>query len=285
MRGVYFLADDNVIDLAIAFLNSFRKHNPRIALCLIPFSKYTDKIEKLYSKYNFEIYQNKESLTHFQTISLHFFDHRPINQFKKFTIWNGPFDEFIYIDVDTVILENIDFAFQFLQEYDIITSWANTPESRKFVWKDGIYETGKLTNEQINYSANTGFIISRKGIIALGDVDNKLAKGIFLSPYMVEKSFEQSFLNYMIVISGKRYTSLSMLASSGRYPDIMLEVHADEKGKIKDGKFIARDKAYPIVMVHWAGRWQPQWIDRLFKRNIRYFMPHKKLWNYYRFLN
>jgi hypothetical protein len=36
-RGDYFIANDNYLELAIAFLNSFRSHNPKIPLCLIPF--------------------------------------------------------------------------------------------------------------------------------------------------------------------------------------------------------------------------------------------------------
>jgi hypothetical protein len=35
-RGVYFLANDGILDMAIAFLNSFPTYNPSIALCLIP---------------------------------------------------------------------------------------------------------------------------------------------------------------------------------------------------------------------------------------------------------
>jgi len=34
-RGVYFIANDAVIDIAIAFLNSFRRHNAAMPLCMI----------------------------------------------------------------------------------------------------------------------------------------------------------------------------------------------------------------------------------------------------------
>ena len=45
-RGVYFLANDGILDMAIAFLNSFRTYNPSTALCLIP---YADDVEQLTS--------------------------------------------------------------------------------------------------------------------------------------------------------------------------------------------------------------------------------------------
>jgi len=68
-RGVYFVANDRVIDLAIAFLNSFRKFNPTISLCLIPFRDDVSEISKLKEKYNFTIYSDLEFLNFCDSIS------------------------------------------------------------------------------------------------------------------------------------------------------------------------------------------------------------------------
>lgn len=35
---VYFMANNKVLDMTIAFLNSFRMHNKELPLCLIPYN-------------------------------------------------------------------------------------------------------------------------------------------------------------------------------------------------------------------------------------------------------
>src|ERR1700730_17769535 len=107
-RGVYFLANDRVLDLAIAFLNSFRRYNPEIPLCLVPFDENFDEVCDLRSKYVFSVFSDAIALQRCDELSKHFAGHRS-GQFRKLAIWEGVFDEFIYIDVDTVVLSDIDF--------------------------------------------------------------------------------------------------------------------------------------------------------------------------------
>ena len=44
-RGVYFLANDQCVELTIAFLNSFRFWNPSISLCFVPFDDRVASVE------------------------------------------------------------------------------------------------------------------------------------------------------------------------------------------------------------------------------------------------
>ncbi len=53
--GIYFLANDAVIDNAIAMLNSLRMFEPEVDICCIPFNQDMSKIRKLSADYNFEI--------------------------------------------------------------------------------------------------------------------------------------------------------------------------------------------------------------------------------------
>jgi len=45
--GVYFLANDCVLDLTVTFLDSFRKHNPVTTLCLVPFAADNHQLKAL----------------------------------------------------------------------------------------------------------------------------------------------------------------------------------------------------------------------------------------------
>jgi len=298
-RGVYFLANDGIIDLAIAFLNSFRKHNPDIPLCLIPFNSDFEQLRDLRNKYHFSIYSNGEILARCDEISVGFHK-RVMGHYRKLAIWEGDFDQFIYIDVDTVVLRNIEFAFAFLYRFDFVTSHSNIPEIVKWVWKPSIYSAGRLTEEQIAFSANTGFIMSKKGALTLETVMPRLASALSLASHMVLFCKEQPFLNYLIVTSGKKYTSLLNLSLSRRSPDILLEAWAGLKGGIvKDGDLLLSNGARPpVFLMHWAGQYQPRFRDKLIffilrklrlrgendRLMVRFFMPYRELWEYYRFL-
>jgi hypothetical protein len=273
MRGIYFLANDRVLDLAIAFLNSFRVHNPRLALCFIPFDDSIDELLRLRESYAFTVFNNRHALSQCDEISRTFHG-ECVGQYRKLAMWEGEFDEFIYVDVDTVVLEPLDFCFEFLAEYDFITSHSNMPKTRRWVWRDTILDTNMLQPEQMNYAANTGFIISRGGVLTFDGVVTGLLNARALMPHMELLCTEQPFLNYLIVTSGCRYSSLSAIASKGRRKNIPLGRWSHSlPGYIDKGRVIVPTTRAPVLLVHWAGEWQ------------RGSHESNPLWTYYRHLN
>jgi hypothetical protein len=214
-------------------------------------------------------------------------------------IWEGIFDEFLYIDIDTVVLQNIDFVFRFLSGYDYITSYSNHKPIEKFVWKESVYESGILSASQIEFAANTGFIASKKGVLRLTEAESKLPDALKLLPHMELSCLEQSFLNYLIVTSGKKYTSLFLLLNSDIYPEQYLECWGADKISKQQGEYFKNEnkRLYKILFVHWAGLRQNIKADyRLFSIlkflklrkeiwKISLFMPNRRIWKYYRNLN
>jgi hypothetical protein len=294
---VYFLANDAVLDLTIAFLNSFRKYNPGIALCFVPYGSEDHHIHLLRQKYNFSVYPHAKVLEECDDMSARF--HKTVcGAYRKLALWQGDFDEFIYIDVDTIILDNVEFVFKFLSDYEFITSHSNMKNILKWVWQKSIYASGHLTDEQIAYAANTGFIASRKTALPWENIKSALEDAVKLSGHMTLFCKEQPFLNYLIVTSQKKYTSLYVLMHQKNYQrEIKLEAWAGGHfGIFRNGKIVAWLSRAPIFLLHWAGKWQPTAFDiKLFTflralgiksspPAIRFFMPYKRLWRYYRFM-
>lgn len=296
-RGVYFLADDGVFDLVVTFLNSFRKYNPDIPLCLIPYNENTGRLRELQAAYRFFLYSRAEVLARCDEISARFHP-RVVGHYRKLACWEGDFDEFIYIDVDTVVLRDIDFVFPFLSSYEFITSHSNLPWLLEWVWKPSILGTGRLSIEQIGFAANTGFIASKKGALTVKGIGGRVESAAALSEHMALSCMEQPLLNYLIVTSGKRYTSLLVLANTKVPKGISFEHWAGIRGpEVVEGQLTIGGERAPILLVHWAGEWQPRFADKIiffFQRSlrlrrdtkgVRFFMPYKKLWRYYRFLH
>ncbi|EEP75020.1 hypothetical protein MCAG_05347 [Micromonospora sp. ATCC 39149] len=89
-RGAYFVANDAILDLAIAFLDSFRAHNPSIPLCLVPFGDDVEELTRLAGEYDFSIWRDQARLSWCDAIGRRFHGHR-VGQYRKLAIWDGPF--------------------------------------------------------------------------------------------------------------------------------------------------------------------------------------------------
>lgn len=254
-RGVYFMANDRHLELTIAFLNSFRLYNPEIPLCLIPFDQDYTHLTNLSGEYNFIIFSDLSLLESCDRISLQFHD-CVTGHYRKLAAWNGCFNEFAYIDVDTVVLRNIDFAFEFLSEYDFLTSHSHIAANRKWVWKDSILAAQVLTQQQIAFAANTGFFVSRAHLLTIEYVKERLHEALEVSQHMELFCAEQPFLNYLMVTYSKRYSSLSALRQYKGRSDLPIERWAGEwYGVVHKGRIISPETP-EVFLVHWAGVWR-----------------------------
>jgi hypothetical protein len=274
LRGVYFLANDHVFELAVAFLKSFRYHNPDIALCLIPYDKEFGRISAMRDKYSFSVFDDEELLQACDSISVRFHG-RTLGAYRKLVAWAGDFDEFAYIDIDTVVLDSVSFVFDNLVHADIFTSHSDIASIRKYVWKDSIFERAALSERQISFAASTGFFVSSKGVLSMEFISTQTEAALLLKDDMELHCMEQPFLNYLIVTSGCRYGSLSKFKSSGINRHVKNEWWAGLVGGIVEGGTFRTPKNEPIFLVHWAGLWQ---ADNASLSEI----PYKNLWDYYR---
>jgi len=295
-RGVYFLANDRTFEVAVAFLTSLRTSNPLIPLCLIPFGGSCRKIWKLRDKYGFSIYSNHARLAACDALSTHF--HKDVvGHYRKLCIWDGPFEEFVYIDVDTVVLQKINFVYELLSEYDVITGHSNLAGSRRYVWKDSIYKSSELSTEEIAYSANTGFIASKRGIVTERHISETLPHALRLRPHMALECMEQPYLNVIIMAATGRYSSIHEI--NNRIPSLRLP-HESWAGDLNwrlhpSGKCEYNGHPTEVLFVHWAGIWSPIGIERftntllaifgLCRRGLRRKLAQRSLWLHFRRLD
>jgi hypothetical protein len=297
-RGMYFLANDKVIDQAVTFLNSVRAHNPEIPLCLIPYDRKIERVRALAQRYNFLTIEDESLLSWCDSISLEFHEStcRGRGMYRKLAAWFGPFEEFLYIDLDAVVLRSVDVVFPLLREFDVITSYSNDPHGRKFVWLDSIKPNGYISQEEIDYSANMGSILSSRGLLTRSLVDSLVPGAKALSPHMELRCFDQPFNNYVVVKSTKRYTSLRRLnqRSAGRpWPEECWP--GDDKWRIAlDGKATYNGEPRELLHIHWSGVMAPhRWEKRLYSildkwgisvPSVRFNLKQGHIWRHYRYL-
>lgn len=224
-RGIYFIANDGVYEETAAFLASFRHYNPTLPAYLIPYkgldSIAVPRFHHLLIQYNVCVYFDASLFTRIDQEVSNQFDLDPtrtLGHFRKLAMWFGPLDEFLYLDVDSVIVSNVDPTFQFLdQGLDVVTGSADYEGAPDMVWLDSIRSV--LEPDQVHYSANTGTILSSKRFGSGEDLMTKaLTKGLELREHMFMYTFEQPLLNYLFVTSGKRYDSFLRLTYPNMFP-------------------------------------------------------------------
>jgi hypothetical protein len=245
--GLYFIANDHVYDLAIAFLNSIRIYEPLLPLCLIPYNDHSAQIVALANEYQFTVWQDRDTLRRCDAISKQFHG-AVLGQYRKLAIWEGLYDQFAYIDVDTVLLNGIDIPLKMLDDFDFLTATSDLPAIRKYVWKDSLPPSAQAVDSK--YAANTGILFSKREMLTMANIERKLDEALQLAPYMELKCAEQALLNYLIVTSGRRYSSLSRICRERNRKDIPQAVWSGDF----DGDLLKR--RLPALVLHWAGQWQ-----------------------------
>ncbi|TDC86147.1 hypothetical protein E1193_00310 [Micromonospora sp. KC606] len=280
---MYFLANDYVLDRAIAFLNSFRTYHKSLPLCLIPFADNIDDLLRLQSRFDFTIWSGDPAILAACDDISRAFHGEVKGHYRKLAAWEGEYDEFIYVDTDTIVLRDMSFAYDFLDKFAFVTTVSDHPALFRWVWHESIHDAEVLTPDQVAYAAGTQFIASRKECLRFAEVSPRLDAALALARHMALVTLEMPLLNYLMVTSGRPYTSLRVLAGAvgeGQPPpgDIPQERWAgDPLGAVRDGRLVT-DWSPPIFLVHWAGVW---WE---LERGERVELPHNDLWSYYRHL-
>lgn len=287
-RGVYFLANDRMRGEAVAFLNSFRRFNPTLPLCLIPYDNACRSVLKLGVRHGFTVYEDKGYLKYCDgTGSLFCHDPKKVGTFRKLAIWNGPFENFIYLDADTVVFKDLNFLFELLEEFDYLSASCG---DRPMVWRDSVYDSGELTPEQIRYSCNTGFILSHRQMFSPDGVRLAIASARGMKKYMTTATHEQPFFNYLIARSGKRYGSIYE-----KLPHIGNEWAGIPTHQIREDGTMTDAEGRELLFLHWAGfeGHATTGFSKL-KRTIRSLFgakrrrpapfPYWEVWEYYRYL-
>jgi hypothetical protein len=273
-RGIYIIANDKVIDHAIALLNSIRMHDQDTPIVMIPYDDNYHVIADILTKhYAVQIYEDLEFIDRLskrlhEIFGSKFFA-RP-NQFRKQACWFGPFDEFLYIDTDIVVFEKIADNLNYLAEYDFINCDYQHLGGLRNVFAPKVLEEKVFTESEIKDIFNGGFWGSKKNLILENDLYETFAECASHPEYFdfSEKTSDQPIINYMLL---KRIPSrFNIVRREGKAPGNWAGTpHFQMQGNVLFDPTINQ----PLQYLHWAGiRIQPG-------------CPYWDIWEYYRNLN
>ncbi|MGB5770512.1 MAG: Npun_R2821/Npun_R2822 family protein, partial [Crocosphaera sp.] len=138
MNGICTLANDYVYDQVIALLNSIEAiYDKKIPVCIYPYDDNTEKLAaEIAHRPQVQLYSDTVSMERWDNFAKAAWDTHPtarqrwqkagssgyhrFGTHRRYCAFDGPFDRFIYMDADTILMSPLDNIFAKLDENDCI---------------------------------------------------------------------------------------------------------------------------------------------------------------------
>ena len=273
-RGIYIIANDRVIEQAIALLKSIRVHDTDTPIVMIPYDDHYQAIAKrLTENYGVKLYEDLQFIERLSNQLHEIFGNkffaRP-NQFRKQACWFGAFDEFLYIDTDVVVFEKIIDNLNYLNNYDFICCDYQHTGGIKNVFTNKVIEDKVFNNTEVQDIFNGGFWGSNKSLISEQVLYETFSECAAHPEYFdfSEKTSDQPIINYMMLKHMPR--RFNIVRRPGGAPGNWA---GSKQFQTQGHQLIDPNVNQPLQYLHWAGiRIQPG-------------CPYWDIWKYYRYLN
>ena len=273
-RGIYIIANDRVIEQAIALLNSIRCYDPNTPIVLIPYDdNYQTVANILGESFGVTVYEDLEFIERLsrqlQGIFGDQFFARP-NQFRKQACWFGSFDEFIYIDTDVVVFEKIIDNLDYLQDYDFICCDYQHTGGINNVFTPKVIEDNIFSVAELNDIFNGGFWGSKKQLISEEILYQSFSECAKHPEYFdfSQKTSDQPIINYMILKQMPH--RFNIVRRPGGAPGNWA---GSKQFYVSGTQLIDPNAGQPLQYLHWAGI------------KIQPGCAYWDIWKYYRYLN
>lgn len=230
MDGICTLANDRIFDQLVALLNSIEINAGKdIPVCVYP---YDDNIERIRAEIaqrpNVQLFDNRDVIDLWDNFAKSAWEPHPtakerwlkagsrgyhrFGTHRRYCAFDGPFDRFIYMDGDTLLMSPLDRVFAQLDNYDCVVY--------DFQRKDitHVYEVTSpklleiFSQERLNQEIFcSGFYASKKGLFAENQRDwliEQLRAGEAEIVYPM--AVDQPLLNYMMMRSNFSIYNLAL---------------------------------------------------------------------------
>lgn len=288
MDGICTLGNDYVYDQLLALLNSIDAIlGPETPVCVYPFDDRIERIaDEIAKRPNVFIYDDRESIRRWDQFmleaspaSMNKRKYRIYGGHRRFCAFDGPFDKFVYMDADTLVMNSLDSVFKKLDEYNCVVY------DFQFLYPDKVYNIKSPKLLQI-FDSNrikseifcSGFYGSKKGLFSKDKIDELLSKLKAGEAEILYPTGDQPVLNYMFMRSGiPIYNEAHHLPDSQKTGCCVTSDHFEEHERI------LYDKGNRLTYLHYIGI--PPNVTEAVCAGENIEFPYRDLFLYYRYLH
>ena len=288
MNGLCTLANDTVCDQLIALLNSIEIiSGSNIPVCIYPFDDQIQLIKaEIVNRPNVFIYEDSASIQRWDKFMeaaaperLNRKKFRLYGAHRRFCAFDGPFEKFIYMDADTLVMNSLEPIFQKLEESDFVVYDFQFRDPTKVYNIQSpklleVFDRNRIDSEIFC----SGFYASKQGLF-----DQNTRKWLVAQLHSGDGSIlyagagEQPLLNYMVMKTGMNsYNFAYSLPDGEKTGCCVSSKHFEERDNI------LYDKGNRLTYIHYIGV-PPDLIRRVCAgENIEF--PYRDLFLHYRYL-
>ena len=246
MPHTVFLANDAVFRQGLAFLESFRTHNPTSPLSMIPFADDIAKFESVSKIYNFDIRQI--DTRRWDELAGEFYPdagQKCRNRLRKLAVFDIKSPAVVYLDIDIVVLKDLSFLDAKIIDGSadfICTGIKNDP------W---VYNDNYKLHEQLKNSKrfSDGFFAFNPDRINT-DVALRVLAEKNMDLYLEVRAprvYSQPVTNFVVDMLNLKVGEVYRL-----FPNLSPQVWYAGRIIEQDGGAIAED-GKEVLFIHWAG--------------------------------
>ncbi|MBW4468375.1 MAG: sugar transferase [Pegethrix bostrychoides GSE-TBD4-15B] len=298
MNGICTLANDHVYDQLIALLNSIESlYGQSMPVCIYPYDQQTDRITAaIRQRPQVQLYDDAASMARWDQFARDIWDAHPtarqrwhhpdpsyyhrIGTHRRFCAFDAPFERFLYMDADTVLLNSVDAVFAELDHHDwVVYDFQHKDPSH-------VYDLDSTKLSQIFAPRRieteifcSGFYAAKRGLFdaalrasLLASLQNGEAEVLYpMAP-------DQTILNYMVMKTGLSSLNLAhSLPESQRTGNSVTSPHFQQRNHL------LYDYGKRLTYLHYIGL-----PSKLFSRlcageNLDF--PYRDIFLHYRYLN
>jgi hypothetical protein len=242
--GVAILANDRVHDWLIAFLESFRQHNPDLALFVLPYDDRTEKVRALAARYRFTFVDHDFGVLDGFARRLYPFHPVKRRRVRKFGALDLDLDTVIYADVDTVVLDDFGPLRGLLKPGEVELVYAS--RSPGYVYKAGYQSIPGLENA--TEFSDGFFVTARRFLTTQRLIDTVMGNLATFRAARQTRVYTQPILNFVAHTTGMPIRPLSEIT-----PDLSDETYYKGEGITREGGHFLDKEGRRMLLMHWAG--------------------------------
>jgi hypothetical protein len=289
MNGICTLGNDYVFDQLVALLNSIDAIlGSETPVCIYPFDDQTQRIsDEIAKRPNVFLYDNQESINRWDQFMLAAAPER-LNRSKfrlygahrRFCAFDGPFDKFIYLDADTLVMNSLATVFEKLDSYDFVVYDFQFKDVSKIYNVNSpklleVFEQKRIDSEIFCsgfYGAKRGIFNSEQRDLLISYLRNGEAELLY------EGAGEQPLINYMVMRS-----NLSIYNFARQLPDNEKTGCSATSKHFEEREHLLYDKGNRLTYLHYIGI-APN-INQAVCAGENIEFPYRDLFLYYRYLH
>ncbi|ODH01004.1 sugar transferase [Nostoc sp. KVJ20] len=289
MNGICTLGNDYVFDQLVALLNSIDVIlGPETPVCIYPFDDQTQRItDEIAKRPNVFLYDDLESINRWDQFMLTAAPER-LNRNKsrlygahrRFCAFDGPFDKFIYLDADTLVMNSLTTVFEKLDSYDFVVYDFQFKDVSKIYNVNSpklleVFEQKRIDSEIFCsgfYGAKRGIFNSEQRDLLISHLQNGEAELLY------EGAGEQPLINYMVMRS-----NLSIYNFARQLPDNQKTGCSATSKHFEEREHLLYDKDNRLTYLHYIGI--PPNINQAVCAGENIEFPYRDLFLYYRYLH